>query len=268
MECKSISCLLDEIGTGITNPINALIDTTRVIVKLLNNDESNRVLINELVSYQIAEKLNLPIPNYGVGIVDNRTDLQISIDSNQIGKCFYTERIDKVTSLVDNKKLIQNYIANKSDFLKIILFDNLIYNKDRHKGNILMNTGFKNKDNCIYVIDHTHVFDLGPMWNKYQLCNRIRELDYKNKQVMEYNQETYKILVDKDRLSLDKLLNEADVFKKVLTSDIIYEMLENVPEEWEMDEWDKTMLFNYINYRVMYIDDICKVIFDYIINNF
>lgn len=268
MECRSVSCLLDEIGAGVTKPINALIDNSRVVVKLRNNDESSRVLINELVSYQIAEKLNLPIPNYGIGQIDKYTELKTSINDNQLGKCFYTERIDNVTSLVDNKKLIQNYIANKSDFLKIILFDNLIYNKDRHKGNILMNTGFKSKNNCIYIIDHTHVFDLGPMWNKNQLCNRIRELDYKNKQVMEYNKETYKILVDRDNLSLDTLLNEANIFKNVLTSDIIYGMIENIPKEWDMDEWDKTMLFNYINYRVMYIDDICKVIFEYAMNNF
>lgn len=269
MICSEVSCLLDEIGTGVTNPLNAVVNDKRVIVKLLNNDESNRVLINEFVSYSMAGLLSLPIPNFGVAVLKKTADINnLKINDNQYGKCFFTERIDNVTPLVDNKMLIQKYIQNKDDLAKIILFDNIIYNKDRHKGNMLMNVGLKNKENKIYMIDHTHVFNIGPFWNKYELCRRIQALDYKSEEVMEYNKETYKILIDSSAIKLETFLKEADSFKKVLSDDIIKEILDNVPNEWEMDNWDKTMLFNYISYRLRYSDEICNVIYEYISNNF
>lgn len=262
---KKVNTILNRVGTGITDPLDGIIDDKRVIIKTINNDEGNKVLINELVCYNIAKALNLPIPDGGICIIDDSTKLEqnITLSSERYGVGFYSNRLDKVTNITNSPLLIKNYIINKEDFLKIILFDNLVYNKDRHKGNMLMDIG-KQQGNKIHIIDHSHVFNIGSLWDRYQLARMMNENDYNSSEVMDYNKNIYDLLIQAIDFSYEALNQEVQNFKMLLNEQFLQNIINTIPEEWECDEIEKNMLLNYIIYRLKNIENISNVIYNYI----
>ena len=265
---KSVKNILGRIGTGITDPIIGIIEGRQAIIKTINNDEGNKVLINEIVCSNIAKKLNLPIPDGGICIIDNNTRFEndFTIKPERYGLGYFTYRLDNVTSIINSPKLINKYIDNKECFLKIILFDCLVYNKDRHKGNILMTTGKKNSPNMVYIIDHSHVFNIGSLWDKYQLKRMKEANDYESTEVLEYNKSIYELLIKSIDFSFDCdiLLKEVRNIKNVLTRDYLEQVIKNIPTEWNVDPEDTEMLIEYLLYRVNHIEEIAKLIFEFI----
>lgn len=69
-----------------------------------------------------------------------------------------------------------DYISNKETYEEIILFDQLIYNKDRNKGNLFISTGKGAK--LLYAIDHTHVFKNATIWDSICFRQGISDNDY------------------------------------------------------------------------------------------
>lgn len=265
-----VESIIGKIDTGVTEPLEGIINNRRAIIKTLNNIEGNKILINEFICEILARKLELPIPSGDMCVIDESTKFEndFTIDKERYGLGHFTYRIDNVTQLVDSPILIQKYIINKEDFLKIILFDNLIYNIDRHKGNILMSAGNKNGENKIYIIDHSHVFKLGPMWDKYQLKRMIEDRDYMSQQVMEFNENTYKILASGIDFSTryDVLLNEAEKIKNTFSDEYLMDLVSKIPNEWEVDLEEKIMLGKYLIYRVKHLDKIVEIIYESIKN--
>ncbi|TDT63440.1 HipA family kinase [Fonticella tunisiensis] len=262
-----VEVILGKVGTGVTEPLHGIIDNNHVIIKTFNNEESNRVLINEFVSHRMAKALSLPIPDGGICLIDKQTKIDESLcfQEERYGLGFYTKRLDKVTNIVSSPLLLSKYIANKDDFIKIILFDNLIYNKDRHKGNVLINIG-KKGNNKLYIIDHTHVFNIGALWDKYQLKRMIDSEDYNSDEVMQYNEAVYNLLIEAITIDKDGILKLAENFKTILSKDFLQNLVRDIPDVWNIDEEEKTMLFNYLFYRVKNIENICNVIYNYIRN--
>lgn len=260
-----VESILSKVGSGVTDPLNGMINNNHAIIKTINNDEGNRVLANEIVCYRIAKALNLPIPDGGICCIDKYTqiDQEVEFPKDRYGKGFYTYRLDRVTNIVNSPLLISKYIRNKNDFLRIILFDHLIYNKDRHKGNLLMDIVNKG-NNKIYIIDHSHVFNLGPLWDECQLSRMIKEEDYKSTEIMEYNEGVYYLLLQSINLSIDVLIKEAKDFKNMINDEFLQNAIKEIPEEWNIVKNDRIMLFNYIKYRLDNIENICEVIYNYV----
>ncbi|MDU4892861.1 MAG: HipA family kinase [Clostridium sp.] len=265
---KNVKSVLGKVGTGITEPIIGIIDGKQAIIKTINNDEGNKVLINEIVCSSMAKMLNLPIADYGVCVIDDSTlfENNFIIDKERYGPGYFTYRLDNVTSIVNSPKLINKYIENKECFLKIILFDCLVYNKDRHKGNILMSTGKKDSSNMVYIIDHSHVFNIGSLWDKYQLKRMMQENDYESIEVFEYNKSIYELLLKSIDFSIEYnvLLKEAETVKNIFTKEFFNHVIKDIPNEWNTDPEDTEMLIEYLLYRVNHVEEIVKLIFKFI----
>jgi hypothetical protein len=260
-----VDVILGKVGTGITEPLHGIINKEHVIVKTYNNIESNRVLINEYVSYSMAKALDLPIPDGGICLIDKQTqiDKSLGFEEDKFGLGFYSKRIDRVTNIVNSPTLISRYIINKEDFKRIVLFDNLIFNKDRHKGNILIDIG-KKGNNKLYIIDHTHVFRIGSLWDKYQLQRMMNEEDYSSCEVMQSNEPIYNIFLESITVNKEDLLYEAERFKLVLNGEFLQNLIFEIPNDWNIDKDERIMLLNYLIYRVNNIENICNVIYNYI----
>ena len=158
------------------------------------------------------------------------------------------------------KSSIIQTISNVKDFLYIVLFDHLIYNKGRNSGNLLVTVS---KDIKLYMIDHSHVFKNQCIWDKACFSNGIKNNDYLDIDIMEYNSYLYKMFFNNLNVDKDKLLNISAEFKQTITHDLLEQIIDNLPLDWVVDLEDVNELKVYICYRLSHLDEIVNMIFEY-----
>lgn len=264
---------------GCTEPIECEVSvhfdppnfTRRAFVKYPNNLQGNRILVNELVSGLLAIELQLPIAPFGLAILSDpiihanshilNEDTEQLLHEEHAGVCFFSERLNKTSVLSGDMKL--DILATPTEMLEIMMFDHLIYNKDRNAGNLLANLSKKHKG--LYIIDHTHAFKNQCVWDQVSLSRQIRDKDYMDKDILEYNGHIYDKFIDTcarchGGLSLQKLENIAEKFQKSIDENKLSDILLQVPDTWELNEPDATALKDYIMYRVQHLDEIAKMI--------
>lgn len=255
--------LLSPIGLGSTEPCIGLANGKQVIVKFLNNLQGNKILINELVCYEIAKILELTIPKAGLCIIDSNTKInpnvkeltEFSEECNGIG--FYSEYKSNVT--IVNSPAVIRLSSNYSWLLpRLVLFDHLIFNKDRNPGNLLIS--MNKSDKSLYVIDHTHTFNLQSLWTGYHLKQKISEDDFKSLEILESNAYLYKSFFACCNIDLISLKKEVDFFKKRLNKSIFDDIMNMIPIEWESNRSELNDLVDYLLYRLDHLDDFCYMI--------
>ena len=195
----------------------------------------------------------------GIGLIDSNTiDTTKLLCTENYGECFYSVFLDKSTIL---KKDLVNFIENKNDIIKLILFDNVIYNKDRNAGNLLVTIG-KNPE--LYIIDHTHVFKNEAMWDSNCFKYAIKDLDYKDSEIMRNNSYIYSMLaIVINRKELESLLEkEIKSFKelwckKINLDEILYK---DIPTKWGINKKNIDSLKKYLCYRVEHLSEIGEII--------
>ncbi|MCW6094761.1 hypothetical protein LAV60_16425 [Clostridium sporogenes] len=254
------------IGNGVTNPIIGVSENKHYVIKTFNNIEGNKVLINELVSYLIAKKLKLPIPEASTCLVDKDTIIdrnvcnieEFTTDCYGVGFC--SEYIEKSTVISSTKmiKLAYNY---KELIPKLMLFDHIIYNKDRNKGNLLLTTNKQQKK--LLLIDHSHVFNLEAIWDAMTLKQKIQESDFNDFNIMEGNEYLYSMFKDICKMDLWTFKDNIEYFKGILTKDFFYKIVEYIPEVWENNIVELEMLSEYLIYRFENIDKYANIILTY-----
>lgn len=257
-----INQLCYNIGLGSTEPKFAILDDgTQVITKLMNGPEGNLVLFNEYLCYRLAILLDIPMPHAGICIFDAETEIQEEgiASANNYGKAFYSEYMPKVTKLLSS---IICKMKNKDDFVKILLFDHIVFNTDRNPGNLLVR--FCKDDISLKVIDHTHVFINQTFWDANCLQRAMKENDLLDTKVLEYNSYLYEMFLQDSLITKEILEKESRVFKSKITRDIIIGIIENIPEEWKPRQIDIDELVNYIMYRIENLDIIISTIITYI----
>lgn len=258
MEYPHVDKVFSVIPNGATEPLYALLSTgERAIVKTFNNIEGNLTLINEYICYRLCVQLSIPIPEAGIAFIDNQTidDTSLNIITpDKYGPCFYSKRIDKVAQL---NAYIIDYITNKDDFHKIVLFDHLVYNKDRNKGNIILATG---KTVYMYVIDHSHVFKNECIWDKYCFERGIKESDYRDTQILDCNREMYDLFWENLGKNRDTLLELSDVFKERISYNLLDEIISELPQLWKVPVEDLNALKTYLIYRLNHLNDMVDII--------
>lgn len=256
------------IGNGITNPILGINSNIQYVVKTNNNIEGNKVLVNELVCYLLAIKLGLPIPEAGLCNIDINTNINRNVyeviedfSEDCYGLGFYSKWVKNATVISSEKmiKLSSNY---KWLIPKIMLFDHIIYNNDRNKGNLLIKMNKLNRE--LILIDHSHTFNLGALWDKYQLRRKIEEEDYKDDFIMRNNAYLYSKF--KNVMSIDMVIMQEtiDYFRKNITIEDIREVINYIPKYWEINKDDLEALIDYIVYRFEHIDYFANIIASYV----
>ena len=246
------------VENGCTEPIDCFLDNgMRAIVKTYNNIQSNIVLVNELICYELAVYLKLPMPRSGVCLMDNQViDDNKILDKLKYGKGFYSERIDKATVLTGSAML--GLVHNKEDIQQCILFDHLIYNKDRNPGNLLIST--RTEKVRMYMIDHTHVFNKQTLWDRAQLELCMLDQDYQDTEIIERNREIYNIFFNTINMPIENLLLISEEFRSKIDRYLLESIISKVPEEWELTDSDGYALIEYLLYRLKHLDDMCHLI--------
>ncbi|HAK42773.1 MAG TPA: hypothetical protein DCM59_08840 [Clostridium sp.] len=251
-----------------TEPFVAQIKEKNIYLKTPNSRWSDKVLINEYICLQLAQKLNLTIPNGGICIVNDDTDTSdvvddIEYDETINGVAFYSERIYNANSSINSINIVKN-ILNKDEINSIILFDHLIYNVDRHEGNLLISYSSKSIGFTMHIIDHSHVFNLMYNWTDASLKDLIVGEDFKDTRILDnnYNQ-VYRYFYELKILNEKLLRCAAEKFKKIITKKLLDEIFEGIPKVWISDDKDIQKLKEYILYRVNNIDYMVNMIFNY-----
>jgi hypothetical protein len=246
------------IPNGCTKPYYLLCDDgEQYAVKFKENPESCRVLINEFVCAELAQLLDLPLAEPKFIYLDESFvedhGAQISVHVGEeitTGTHFGTQKVKKAFQIF-NSQMIEEAV-NINCVPEIILFDHLICNKDRDSngGNLL----FDHNTKQIVLIDHTHAFDLGPLWNAIELKRRVNEPFF----ALNAHGFVYKKLVPFVRGNnpfatiLDKMLS--------LNDDDLWHIINNIPSEWHITPEEKEALLEYLSDRLNRIEQVLPCI--------
>ena len=246
-----ITSLEKPVRNGVTNPYYAKLgDNSFAVVKLYNNVQGNKSLLNDFYCSNLASILGLPTPNFGICYLNNDTIFgENKILPNQYGPAFYSKLIEKAAIVTDYNSLRQ--ISNKSDIEKILLFDYLIYNGDRNPGNLLIN--FKKNNVKLYAIDYSHVFDTGTIWDKYSLNHRLND-SINECDIFERNNILYDKMSKSKNIDKNYLLSLVDIFKNKINKELLSSISSLVPKEWIDDPEDMIYLEKYIFHRLNNLD--------------
>lgn len=245
------------INNGCTEPFRAILeDDSYAVIKLFNNVMGNLVLLNEFVCYHLAKKVGLRIPSGKPCVIDENTiDEEKFLKPENMGLCFASQYL--MNAVILNVGIIKK-LDNCDDFYKLVLFDHLIYNKDRNIGNLL--TRLSKKDSHLYVIDHTHVFKNETIWCARDLNSGISNYDIADNDILESNETCYSLFFYNENLKEEKLKAAAEVFKKKLNYGIICDIIAGIPDEWKCCDKDLEALSKYLDYRLKNIDEFCELI--------
>lgn len=264
MSQKRITEIVSFVGNGITQPLRCRLNDDRIVIfKTFNNPEGNRVLANEYICYHIAKLLNIHIPEAGVAIFNKETMISTEIQDkfdkelqHYYGLGYFSTNRDKVTQLTC--PLVLSTQSNNNDISKIIMFDHLICNKDRNPGNLLID--IKKGDKFMSIIDHTHVFSHGAIWDYNILQRLILEQDYTDNDVMLRNAYIYDMFKEFRALNIEDLLSICADFKNQLTDKALYDIIESVPQIWGIHNREIQIIYDYIMYRLNALDKIALLI--------
>lgn len=271
MDTIHIKELLFPIENGATIPIRGVSDDgIHYVIKTFNNIQGNKVLVNEFVCYKLAKKLNLTIPNAKLGIIDYNTIISDSVNaledfgSRCYGICFCSEYLDSSLNITSAKMIKETDNHNWLTPM-LILFDHLVYNKDRNRGNLLIasskNTKFHRQ---LYIFDHSHTFNLEAIWDAKNLKDKIEDKDYMDVSMMDCNSYIYSKLLSNTKVDLYSLNSAADYFKANLSHEFIHNIITQVPTLWESNTDDLKSLEEYLIYRLEHLNDFISIISSHI----
>ena len=243
---------------GITEPKYATLDDgSQIVVKLSHGPEGNLVLFNEYVCYRLAILIDIPMPYCGICVMDENTEVfDCSIASSKnYGYAFYSTFMPKTTKLLSS---IINLMKNKEVFIKVLLFDHIIFNRDRNEGNLLVR--FYKDDVSLKVIDHTHVFINGAIWDSNCLKTAMKENDLLSTEVLECNERLYNMFFRNISVTKEALEQASTEFKDKINCDVIKKFIEECPREWRPTKESEDILVEYLMYRINHFDIIISTI--------
>ena len=261
MQLLHVDKIERRIENGCTEPFLAILNTgeekIHAVIKTKDNIQGILTLINELISYKLANAVGILMPDSGVATIDSQTIIEENVlTDDDFGSCFYSKYIERASILNEN---IMDYISNKEAYEEIILFDHLTYNKDRNKGNLLISTGKGAK--LLYAIDHTHVFKNATIWDSICFRQGISDNDYLDVNILEAN--GYGLFFRNKTFCKNSLLKIAEKFKMVITKQLLDDIINRIPRDWKISNNDLEALKNYLLYRVEHMNEMCDMIANY-----
>lgn len=288
-----VETVLKYLGTGVSKPAVIIADDYQQYIlktqKVVENGKSkvyDCMFLNEILAYQIARYLGVPIPEAAVAYLDKRIidkDPSITfVHRFYEGNLFASlELANKEENLVENyeemMKMGKAYlsrtwnaffskIVNAEDIAKIIAFDLLIANFDRYgnTGNLLVATVDEGRK--IFSIDHGHAF-FGPTWETGKI-NNLRSptatLDYVDAFVNAVlHNNVGRGFADglgsvfhaiEPNIDLTDLSNHSfrDIVYIIehITEDVVDNWLSDIPDEWFI-QTDKTSQISYYKHFIL-----------------
>ena len=244
-----------KLGNGCTVPYVVWCnDGRKYVVKFPGNPNGSKALINELIASRLCEYLNLPIMEYQL-IAVKRDNYRESIDSDIEpieGTAFGTVYNDYLLTVLNSGEIRR--ASNSYDAIKILVFDLLIGNYDRNKGNLMINPQTKK----VIMIDHTHIFNLGVIWDSCQLKRLEQEsFDVTKLHPFNYNN-IINALVRNDQFYFE-LNNFVDRVKNI-DRGFVKEILDGIPRDWDISNQEKIAITDFIVNRFKRVDEILELL--------
>ena len=245
----------NKLGNGCTVPYVVWCDDGNTyVVKFPGNPQEEKALVNEFIASRLCEYLNLPIMNYKlINVKEENYKEEMRQELKPIiGTAFGTIYDDKLLTIL-NSEMVANS-QNNYDAIKILIFDLLIGNYDRNKGNLMINSVTKK----LVMIDHTHIFGLGTIWDEYQLP-RLTKLEFDISYLHEFNYMNIINSLKYDELFYDEL-NKFIQNVKNIKREYVDNIMNDIPKDWKITEKEKELLLEYIMYRFNKVDEILKLL--------
>lgn len=259
--CSHVSKILDVYtpAQGCTQPASVLLDDERkAVFKYPQNPMGIIVLFNEYITYCIARVINLCVPEFGIAIVDENTQLDEGISTTYpltrfMGTGFYCSFIEK--SVPVSEKILK-HACNLSETGKIILLDQIVKNSDRYSENMRMEmTGPSPK---MYIIDHSHALG-DPEWDTTTLILSDCESPY----IWRENFDLYTMLINAGaNVTPDTLRADCESIQAQITGTVIEDIFSSVPAVWRdsIGELRVKHAQKYILNRITNLQIICQTI--------
>jgi len=249
--------VIKPIGVGVTIPhLVELSNGLKYVLKFPGNPEGEKALINEFICYELALMLDLPIIESSVIEIDFSTVSGLDcvhssiIQRNGLGfASLYNTRANPI-----NTPSIIKLAHNSCELYKIIIFDFLIGNTDRNKGNLLYDSKFKK----INIIDHTHVFSIGTLWNTNELTRRLGE-PFSIDDAHHYNFENY-LQFKNYRIECSSSIKRFIQKISLIRKDDLERIINKCRNIWIFDENDVISLCNYLWDRITRLDEILNLL--------
>lgn len=250
---------------AVTDPFLGHLDSplsTNAVIKTNNNRQGNLSLINEYIAYQLCELFNISIPQSGVCIIDDKTilgtddnkPLDIFDPKYHYGPAFYSTYIENAIKFVP--RMITK--VDKAQIANMLVFDHLIYNCDRHEGNVLIEAG---KRIHFYLIDHSHIFKNECIWNSYTFEQGMSDNDYRDECIFDSNIRLYKQSIIFSGISKEDIIQTSMLFQAKLTPPILHSIINQMPAAWTTGrENDISALECYLLYRLEHLSEIANLI--------
>jgi hypothetical protein len=207
------------------------------VVKFKENPWGQRVVVNEYVVSRIASLLGF---SHKVGklvyvsqqFVDDNPFAQGLKEGIQFGAPYFNDFIDFSSENVKELK-------NVKELGQIPVLDTLFCNDDRHPGNILVVHDGSGRARLarFYLIDHGHAFE-GKDWT----IETLEELVTSKKLYMDAVD--FRV-IPRRMASFDSFLLKLESLK----SSVIKDVIDSIPDEWELDKYEKQSLEEFINTR-------------------
>lgn len=220
----------DIIEQGTTMPVRCrLRNGENVVVKYMKNPYGQRVLVNEWIGSNIADIIGLTIPEYGIcnmsETVIKNTNYNEDIDERNAGMAFYSKIYSKTIPIITRAMLsdVKNHETEK-----IILFDHLVNNYDRHNGNLLCDIS---SGATLYIIDNSHIITEEPR-KVFILEEALSQSYVLSNTILKSNMEIYNLLCCSVGYDEDRLLRCAEEIKNILTEELLLEIKNSIPVNW------------------------------------
>lgn len=243
----------NKINNGVTDPyIVRCQDQKLYVVKFPGNKETSKVLVSEFIASELCNYLDLPIFDYQLIKVrydDYRDDMVEEIQPLE-GTAFGTLYDADALTVPNEGSIIRS--QNRNDAIKILIFDLLIGNYDRNPGNLMVNS------KKIIMLDHSHIFLLGSLWDEKQLLFK-KDLPFS---VNDLNPKNYRMIMDSLSIG-NNLKEELEIFiKKVkcLEKEQIKQIMNRIPRDWDINKNEKLVLIDFIYNRFQRVEEAIEIL--------
>lgn len=245
----------NKLGNGCTVPYVVWCDDGNTYVaKFPGNPQGTKAIVNEYIASRLCERLKLPIMNYSlirVKMENYNDEMQQDIQPIE-GTAFGTHYEENLMNILNPGQVAKS--QNHNDAIKILIFDLLMGNYDRNKGNLMID--YKSKR--LVMIDHTHLFGLGTIWDEYQLPRYI-ERPFAIDDLHPYNYSNIINSLKCDTIfykELNKFIRDV----KNIRREEIEEIMEKIPNDWNINSKEKELLIEYIINRFNRVDEIVELL--------
>lgn len=224
--------------TSVTSPhLIEFDDGEYYVVKFKDNPWGHRVVVNEYVVSRIASLLGFShktgkLVYVSQQFIDDEPHAQGLKEGIQFGAPYFDDFIDFSPENVKELK-------NAKDLGQVPVLDTLFCNNDRHPGNILVvhEGRVGTRSARFYLVDHSHAFE-GKDWT----IETLEELA----KTRELYVDTVDFRVVPQRMaSFEPFLVKLASLKTSAIKDVI----DSIPNEWDLDRYEKQALLEFISTR-------------------